>query len=294
MDELNAFLSQGVFDPPHAEGAGGYDLFAGVESLRGMRETFNFLEGDSQANVLIDGTKGSSLQGNAGNDLLFGNGGPDVLTGDEGNDFLDAGGDKEDAGSDLMNGGDGTDICVNGNPDFTSDCEADAGCPAGSKAPSCFRDVKFSLRTKDGLPSKPDDKDLPKALLAIEASGSGTVFAGPYGVVIGSGSIHITTSYTIGFDEREIKLKLERAASYSERGEIRRVDFAGYVDDSNDRGCGRLSDFTGAVAVRGEQAALRLEFDDNEGGCLSSKRLLWTTRNMKKGSIKFLGPSPPN
>jgi hypothetical protein len=290
-DELNAFLLETRSGPPHSDGAGGRDLFTGVESLRGMRDFFNFLEGNSGPNVLIDGIKGSSVQGHEGNDLLFGRDGPDVLTGDEGDDFLDGGGDEDDAGSDLLNGGDGTDICVNANPDFVSDCEADAGCPVATKGDSCGGDVKFSFRTKDGLPDKPDDKDLPESLLAIEAAGSGeTEFDPGLDGSVASGTIEIVTTHTLALDERKIVVKIDGDAYYVKNGDVRRVDFHGYVTSSRDRSCDRGTDLSGALAVEGNRAALRLNFADEDRHCLSFSSILWKTRNMENGSIKVIGP----
>src|SRR6202023_539035 len=79
------------------------------------------LTGGSGANQLFGGAGNDTLLGKGGDDLLFGGAGDDVLTGGGGNDqvFGEAGNDRmiwnPGDGSDLFEGGDGTDTAqVNG------------------------------------------------------------------------------------------------------------------------------------------------------------------------------------
>ena len=76
------------------DGQGGNDVLLGIENLNGGG--FNdLLVGDETAN---------SINGAAGNDVLFGGGGADTLFGGNGNDFAAAG-----AGNDSLDGGSGID-----------------------------------------------------------------------------------------------------------------------------------------------------------------------------------------
>ncbi len=176
-------LAPDRFGPPGSSGAGGYDKFEGVESLRGTEDTFSELYGDAGPNVLIDGEKGNLLDGGDGADLLFGQGGADFLDGGAGNDFLDGGSDN-DGGSDFLDGNEGTDTCINADPELISNCESSGAgsCPAprgafdvfaATRDGSCPGPVSFSVRTKDGLPDKPGDKDLPRSAARARSEGRG-------------------------------------------------------------------------------------------------------------------------
>ena len=306
QDNLHATLAPDRFGPPGSSGAGGYDKFEGVESLRGTEDTFSELYGDSGPNVLIDGEKGNLLDGGDGADLLFGQGGADFLDGGAGNDFLDGGSDN-DGGSDFLDGNEGIDTCVNANPELISNCESSGAgsCPAprggfdvfaATRDGSCPGPVSFSVRTKDGLPDQPGDKDLPRTLLALEAKGAGRLAPTTAGQGYqSSGNIVLATTHTLAFDERTIKLEVTGPATYTKKGDLRRVDFGGFVGRSNDQNCDDgfggattpLVRFEGALAVKGKQANLRLNFP---GECLSVKPILWKTKNIEKASIKPAKP----
>src|SRR5688572_2837126 len=63
---------------------------------------------------------------------------------------------------------------VTGPPPIS--CRAAADRTLARDATCRLPDVRFSFRTRDGLPDKPDDKDLPNSLIAIEVDGSGVVY----------------------------------------------------------------------------------------------------------------------
>ena len=152
-----------------------------------------------------------------------------------------------------------------------------------------FDVAKFRFRTSDGLPDKPDDKDLPESLLAIHLGGGAQIeknLSGDGGKTA-NGLIQIKTTYTLAFDERAIELDVSGPAEYKKKGELRRVDFQGSVENgpTTDLNCDKAATFDGAFAVKGERANLRLSFSGGTG-CLSSKPIVWRTRNLEKASIK--------
>lgn len=78
----------------NTNGAGGSEVFYGIENLQGGNRNDN-LTGDANAN---------KLEGGAGDDTLIGGAGDDILLGGSNNDTLDGG-----SGADIFNGESGTD-----------------------------------------------------------------------------------------------------------------------------------------------------------------------------------------
>jgi Ca2+-binding RTX toxin-like protein len=288
QDNLHATLVPDRFGPPHASGAGGFDTLEGIESIRGTADQFNELYGDAGPNVLIDGEKGNALEGGDGNDLLFGQGGADFLEGGIGNDVLDGGSDANN-GSDFLDGGDGYDSCSNANPEFISNCETSgASCPApfrgfgvfaapfaAARADSCPRVVKFSFATRaDELPDKPDKSRLPPGTIELQASSEDTKLGYDPGLddYVASGTIRLDVVDSDD-DESFINLDLGAEGEYVRKGDLRRVNFDGVVDQSSHPDCDESTGaFDGAFAVKKERANLRLIF---HGGCLSDQTILW-------------------
>lgn len=88
----------------------------GNDKIKGDRAQ---LFGGAGRDVLKDWVGSGSVEGGPGADRLFGGGGTDHLFGNGGDDYLDLG-----AHSGYAYGGDGTDTCVNTNPDYVIDsCE---------------------------------------------------------------------------------------------------------------------------------------------------------------------------
>jgi Ca2+-binding RTX toxin-like protein len=124
----------GLSFPAGASGVG-TDLFRDIESARGTRDRTSSLDGSEGPNVLIGGRKFDSLRGFGGNDFLYGLGSGDAIVGGDGDDYLAGGGatgdeSSEDGsrGTDLLNGEDGIDTCVDG--------WSYSNCEAGDQPPS--------------------------------------------------------------------------------------------------------------------------------------------------------------
>ena len=123
QQQFEAYLAPDRFgNPPGSDGVG-KDVFASIESVRGVPGKTNIIEGDDGPNVIIGGGFTDALIGRGGNDLMFGLGRSDSLDGDAGDDFLDGGQPEGEDDTDRTRGGEGTDTCIGAQPDWMQDCE---------------------------------------------------------------------------------------------------------------------------------------------------------------------------
>ena len=96
--------------------AEGVDILDSIESVDGPSGYRSKLIGDEGANELLGGWRGDDIRGRGGNDRLEGFGSDDRLVGGAGDDFLDGDGatGQPPPDDDFLDGGDGTDTCING------------------------------------------------------------------------------------------------------------------------------------------------------------------------------------
>jgi Ca2+-binding RTX toxin-like protein len=138
----NDYLEGGGRDDALFGGADDDTLWGDASSagLQGSENGVDYLEGEAGNDSLIGGGKGDTLIGGEGNDYLQGDGtvvavedaGDDLLDGGNGNDILEGNGGNDEllagagddvlrggAGNDTLNGGDGTDVMLGGAGDDT-------------------------------------------------------------------------------------------------------------------------------------------------------------------------------
>ena len=119
--------------PPYAQGVGD-DSLSGIESVRGVKNGKNHVQGDDGPNVIIGGDGQDFLNARGGNDLVYGLGGADILNGDYaahendavfGADYLDGGAPNGPGDPDRVHGNNGDDTCTGATDDgdHLTECE---------------------------------------------------------------------------------------------------------------------------------------------------------------------------
>lgn len=161
-DSADVIVGRGGAD--NIEGRGGNDTICGGDGADGLNGGVgdDYIDGGIGADSLWGGDGRDEMYGSSGNDDMFGGGGVDTLRGQgdrdymrggAGYDAMDGGGADDalypDADSANMDGGDGSDICVDG-AGTSRNCEAYADgsgpCPPGfASMVGTYRPTRLSI-----------------------------------------------------------------------------------------------------------------------------------------------------